>query len=121
MNLLQSSFPEWYREIESLGEPLTGISDRIDVERIRPTLAYLFNNDTEKGGMPNYDPVLIVKLLLLQHRYNLSELQIVREIRDRISFMKFLGFPDKLSDRNTIWHFRKDYQRWERIVWYSMK
>ena len=121
MNLLQSSFPEWYREIESLGEPLTGISDRIDIERIRPTLAYLFSNDTEKGGMPNYDPVLIVKSLLLQQRYKFSELQIEREIRDRISFMKFLGFPDKLSDRNTIWHFRKDYQRWERIVWYSMK
>ena len=29
------------------------------------------------------------------------------EIRDRISFMKFLGFPEKLPDRNTIWYFRE--------------
>ncbi len=26
---------------------------------------------------------------------------------DRISFMKFLGFPEKLPDMNTIWHFRE--------------
>jgi hypothetical protein len=48
MNLLQSSFPEWYKEIESLGDPLTGISDRIDFERIRPILSDLYENDTEK-------------------------------------------------------------------------
>ena len=66
MNLLQSSFPEWYKEIESLGDHLTGISDRIDFERIRPILSDLYENDTEKGGRPNYDPILMVKILLLQ-------------------------------------------------------
>jgi IS5 family transposase len=107
MNLLQSSFPEWYKEIESLGDPLTGISDRIDFERIRPILSDLYENDTEKGGRPNYDPILMVKILLLQQWYNLSDPQIEREIRDRISFMNFLGYPDKLPDRNTIWYFRE--------------
>ena len=107
MNLLQSYFPEWYKEIESLGDPLTGISDRIDFERIRSILADLYDNDTEKGGRPNYDPVLMVKILLLQQWYNLSDPQIEREIWDRISFMKFLGFPEKLPDRNTIWYFRE--------------
>ena len=50
----------------------------------------LYENDTEKGGRPNYDPVLMVKILLLQQWYNLSDPQIEREIRDRISFMNFL-------------------------------
>ncbi len=107
MNLLQSSFPEWYKEIEALGDPLTGISDRIDFERIRPILSDLYDNNTEKGGRPNYDPVLMVKILLLQQWYNLSDPQVEREIRDRISFMNFLGYPEKLPDRNTIWHFRE--------------
>ncbi len=49
----------------------------------------------------------MVKILLLQQWYNLSDPQIEREIRDRISFMKFLGFPEKLPDRNTIWYFRE--------------
>ena len=66
MNLLQSHFTEWYKGIESLGDPLTGISDRIDFERIRPILSDLYENDTEKGGRSNYDPILMVKILLLQ-------------------------------------------------------
>jgi IS5 family transposase len=71
MNLMQSNFPEWYKEIEKLGDPLTGISDRIVVERIRPILSDLYENDTDRGGRPNYDPVLMVKILLLQQWYNL--------------------------------------------------
>ncbi len=41
--------------------------------------------------------------------YNLSDPQVEREIRDRISFLNFLGYPEKLPDRNTIWYF------WERL------
>jgi IS5 family transposase len=107
MNLYHTGLSELYKEIETLGDPLTGISDRIDFERIRPILADLFSNDTEKGGRPNYDPILMAKILLLQQWYNLSDPQIEREIRDRILFMKFLGYPEKLPDRNTIWHFRE--------------
>ena len=65
----------------------------------------LFTNDTDKGGRPNYDPILMVKILLLQQWYNLSDPQVEREIRDRISFMNFLGYPERLPDRNTIWYF----------------
>lgn len=49
MNLLQSYFPEWYKEVEALGDPLTDIADRIDFERIRPILSRLYDNVTEKG------------------------------------------------------------------------
>ncbi|MDS0257005.1 IS5 family transposase [Thermoplasmatales archaeon AK] len=108
MNLFQTGLSELYKEIESLGDPLTGITDRIDFERIRPMLSDLYDNNTDKGGRPNYDPVLMVKILLLQQKwYNLSDPQVEREIRDRISFMNFLGYPEKLPDRNTIWHFRE--------------
>ncbi|WP_052295714.1 transposase [Thermoplasma acidophilum] len=48
----------------------------------------------------------MVKILLLQQWYNFSDPQIEREIRDRISFMNFFGYPEKLPDRNTIWYFR---------------
>ena len=107
MNLYHTGLSELYKEIETLGDPLTGISDRIDFEKIRPILSDLYENDTEKGGRPNYDPILMVKILLLQQWYNLSDPQVVREIRDRISFLNFLGYPEKLPDRNTIWYFRE--------------
>ena len=48
-----------------------------------------------------------MKFLLLQQWYNLSDPQVEREINDRVSFMKFLGFSEKLPDRNTIWYFRE--------------
>jgi len=49
----------------------------------------------------------MIKILLLQQWYNLSDPQVERKIRDRISFMNFLGYPEKLPDRNTIWYFRE--------------
>jgi hypothetical protein len=107
MNLYHTGLSEFYKEIETLGDPLTGISDRFDFERIRPILSDLFTNDTDRGGRPNYDPILMVKILLLQQWYNLSDPQIEREIRDRISFLNFLGYPERLPDRNTIWYFRE--------------
>ena len=107
MNLYHTGLSELYKEIESAADPLTGISDRIDFESIRPIPAVLFSNDTIRGERPNYDPVLMVNILLLQQWYNLSDPQVEREIRDRISFMNFLGYPEKLPDRNTIWHFRE--------------
>ena len=71
MNLYHTGLSELYKEIEALGDPLTGISDRIDFEKIRPILSDLYENDTEKGGRPNYDPILMVKILLLQQWYSL--------------------------------------------------
>ena len=123
MNLLQSYFPEWYKEIESLGDPLTGISDRIDFERIRPILSDLYENKTDKGGRPDYDPILMIKILLLQQWYSLSDPQIEREIRDRISFLNFLGYPDRLPDRNTIWYFRERLSKTgkDRLVFNEIK
>ena len=66
MNLYHAGLSELHMEIEALGDPLTGISDHIDFERIMPILLDIFANDTEKVGQPNYDPVLMVKTLLLQ-------------------------------------------------------
>ncbi|MCL4451645.1 MAG: hypothetical protein M1327_03350 [Candidatus Thermoplasmatota archaeon] len=66
MNLYPTGLSELYKEIEALGDPLTGISDCIDFKRIRPILSNLYENDTEKGGRQNYDPILMVKFLLLE-------------------------------------------------------
>ena len=66
MYLYHTGLSELYREIEALGDPLTGISERIDFQRIRPILSDLYENNTDRGGRPNYDPILMVKILLLQ-------------------------------------------------------
>lgn len=64
MDLFQTGLSELYKNLENLGDPLTGISDRIDFEKIRSILLDLYENDSEKRGRSNYDPILMVKILL---------------------------------------------------------
>jgi Transposase domain (DUF772). len=39
----------------------------------RPILSNLYDNRTEKGGRPNVDEVVMLKVLVLQNWYNLSD------------------------------------------------
>ena len=66
MNNYHTGLSKLYKEIALLDDPFTGISDRIDFERIRPILSDLYDNNTEKEGRPNYDLDLMVKILLLK-------------------------------------------------------
>ena len=43
------------------------------------------------------DPVLMVKLLVLQAWYGLSDPELERQVNDRISFRHFLGQPQEGS------------------------
>ena len=49
----------------------------------------------------------MVKILVLQHLYGLSDYEIERHINDRVSFRHFLGYPEIIPDRSTIWFFRE--------------
>jgi IS5 family transposase len=49
------------------------------------------------------------KVLLLQGLYNLSDAQAEYQMKDRLSFMRFLGLAlgDSIPDEKTIWAFRE--------------
>jgi hypothetical protein len=47
---------EQYKEIDSLDNPLTGISGHIDFVVIGLILSDLYENDNEKGGRPIHAP-----------------------------------------------------------------
>lgn len=49
----------------------------------------------------------MIKLLILQQWYGLSDPQFEREAYDRLSFRHFLGYPEKIPDNSTIWLFRE--------------
>ena len=53
------------------------------------------------------------KVLILQSSHNLSDERTVYLIRDRLSFMRFLGLglADTVPDANTIWGFREALTR----------
>jgi IS5 family transposase len=61
-----------------------------------------------KGGRPPFDPVFMLKVLVLQKYHNLSDEQTEFQIGDRFSFMQFLGLQpgDSVPDEKTIWDFK---------------
>jgi len=86
---------------------LLQVSDLIDWAPFRRILEEMYDNKSEKGGRPNCDVILIFKILILQQWYGLSDLEVERQMADRISFMAFLGFPDTFPDSRTIWLFKE--------------
>ena len=102
---------------------LLRISNLIKWLPIRLILDEMYNNKTEKGGRPNCDVILMFKILILQQWYGLSDLEIERQMSDRISFMSFLGFPDPFPDSRTIWLFRERMAKTEKdkLVWAELQ
>ncbi len=101
---------ERYGALSAAGDPLERLCGVIDFELFRSRLlAALRRSDRSKGGRPPYDPVLMFKVLVLQALYNLSDDQAEFQIRDRLSFMRFLGLglSDRVPDAKTIWLFRE--------------
>lgn len=92
------------------GDPLVTLAAVVDFEPFRYRLEKaLKRSDGTKGGRPPYDPVLMFKVLVLQALYGLSDDQAEFQIRDRLSFLRFLGLhPNAPSpDAKTIWLFRE--------------
>ena len=96
-----------YERIKELGDKLVDIGNRINWEGFRPKLEGLFNNNTERGGRPNIDVIVMLKSLFIQQLYCLSDEQLERELADRISFRMFLGTTEIVPDSTTIWKFRE--------------
>ena len=96
-----------YASLAALGDRLGEISGLIDWDAFRPLLADLYTNTEGRGGRPNCDVVLMIKLLVLQQWYGLSDPELERQAIDRISFRHFLGYPASIPDRSTVWLFRE--------------
>jgi IS5 family transposase len=106
-SLIDYSLNEEYTKVERLGDKLAEIDYIIEWEAFRPIVTGMYNNKTEKGGRPNNDEVVMIKLLILQQWYGLSDPELERQVADRISFRKFLGFPENIPDYSTVWRFRE--------------
>ncbi len=97
-------------QLEALGDPLPKLSRIVDWEVFRPVLMKIRQKPAKgPGGRPPYDVVLMFKVLVLQHLYNLADEQTEYQIRDRYSFCRFLDLtPEgKVPDARTIWVFRE--------------
>ena len=97
-------------QLTQMGDPLVGLKARIDWEGFRPELNRVHEKERKsQAGAKPFDVVLMFKILVLQQLHNLSDDGIEYQIRDRFSFMRFLGLQleDRVPDSKTVWTFRE--------------
>ena len=112
-----------YENVKKHGDRLAQVDALIDWKAFRPIIAPMYHNKTPRGGRPNIDPVVMVKPLALQQWYGLSDLELERQVDDRLSFQRFLGFPEKAPDYSTVWQFRERLAESgrDRLVWEELQ
>ena len=125
-NIIEYGLREAYNSMKSM-DKLAQIDPMIDWESLRPTVKDLYRNDTDKGGRPNIDEIVMIKTLFLQSMYNCSDEAMERELHNRIDFRNFLHYPETIPDSRTIWLFRerlsstgKDKIMWK-LIWKQLE
>ncbi len=86
----------------------------VDFEALRPALeTALAYTDGAKDGRPSYDAVAMFKVLILAAQNTVSDARMEFLIRDRLSWLRFLGFDLGAAtlDANTIRLFRERLAR----------
>jgi len=107
-----------YEGLDAKCDPLVAILAAVPFELFRVKLKTALvkgglrrSDGTRKSaaGRKPWDEVLIFKVLVLQALYNLSDDQMEYQLRDRLSFMRFvgLGLEDAVPDAKTLWLYRE--------------
>jgi IS5 family transposase len=105
---------ERLKDLSAKGDTLERLNGLVDFEMLRPDLARAVpRSDGAKGGRPAFDHVFMFKVLILQTSHSLSDERTEFLIKERLSFMRFLGLSlaDVVPDANTIWSFREALTR----------
>jgi IS5 family transposase len=99
--------------ISAKGDPLEMIDRVVPFESFRAdieaaTLTPARKKKSNAGRKP-IDVVVMFRMLVLQSLYNLSDEQVEYQVRDRLSFTRFLrlGIEDSIPDGTTLWLFRE--------------
>ena len=103
--------PDHLNRLSDAGDPLEVLAEAVDFEAFRPILdeALGYTSGGVKGGRPPYDVVAMFKILVLAVHNNVSDGRMEFMIRDRLSWLRFLGFKlgHPTPDENTIATFRE--------------
>jgi transposase, IS5 family len=105
---------ERLKDLSAKGDDLERLNAIVDFEIFRTDLERAVPRaDRAKGGRPPYDHVLMFKVLILQSSHSLSDERTEYLIKDRLSFMRFLGLSlaQSVPDANSIWNFREALTR----------
>lgn len=97
-------------QLTRMGDPLVRLKAQIDWQAFRADLERIHDKPRKSAaGAKPYDVVLMFKMLVLQQLHNLADEKVEYLVRDRLSFMRFLGLQleDRVPDGNSVWLFRE--------------
>jgi IS5 family transposase len=102
-----------YAGLDAKNDPLLKVDSVVPWEDFRPHLEVVWrkpaNERKSSAGRKPWDAVVMFKAIVLCALYNLSDDQVEYQIRDRLSFTRFLelGLEDKVPDAKTVWLYRE--------------
>jgi IS5 family transposase len=94
-------------------DPLVGIDALVPWESFRGRLEAVWRRPAaarkSKAGRKPWDAIAMFKAIVLCELYNLSDDQAEYQLRDRLSFVRFLGLglEDTVPDAKTVWLYRE--------------
>ena len=106
-----------YAALDAKDDPLSKLDRLIPWEQFRPQLEAVWRTPRAERKSPSgrtpWAAIVIFKGLLLGVLYNLSDEQIEYQIRDRLSFARFLGLGVEggVPDATTFWLYREQLTR----------
>jgi len=111
-----------YQKVKGLGDRLELMKNQIDWKPFIPLVKSIFLDNGIQGGRPHTGELIVVRSMLLQAWYGLSDPELEFQCHDRLSFRNFLGFPEQIPDFSTIWRIRDrlkeanlDKQIWDEL------
>ena len=114
---------ERHAKLTLLGGPLVELKKLIGWEAFRSEIEAAREKARGRkcknaAGAKPIDAVLMFKTVVLEQLNNLSDDRIEYQIRDRLSFMRFLGLnlEDRIPDAKTVWLFREQLKGYGSII-----
>jgi IS5 family transposase len=99
--------------LSAKGDPLEAIDRLVPWNSFRADIEVVVLTPDElrksSAGRKPVDAVVMFRMLVLQALNNLSDEQVEYQVRDRLSFTRFLrlGIEDSIPDATTLWLFRE--------------
>jgi len=89
---------------------LDAINELINWVPIERKLRKKLKRTINAAGKPAYPSLVMFKALILQNMYDLSDVELEEQLRDRMSFLRFvgLGMTDDIPDSTTLCRFRNE-------------
>jgi IS5 family transposase len=97
-------------KLNKLGDTLQLLEQHVDFVALAAAIDRAAPRPSlDRGGRRPFPTELMVKALIIQQLYNLSDEQMEYQLLDRLSFQRFVGLrhSSQIPDRTTFWTFRE--------------